>query len=147
PTITSVSSAVSSAVSMPVKDDGGPKKIIAVMPVEVSRSATISGSIASGLTDQLRVQLASRGIQVIDRGTQERALAEIVRDEQARSYSECTDENCQIPLGKALAATHILRASLSRFGKMCAMTAELIALRESVTVEANTARGDCSEEG
>lgn len=122
------------------------KKIIAVMPVEVSKSASDAMSIAEPLTDQLRVSLASRGLRVIDRGTQERALAEIIEDEKARSYDDCTDESCQIPLGKALAATHILRTSLSRFGRMCAMTAELIALRESVTVRANTARGECSEE-
>jgi TolB-like protein len=134
---------VDKAVAPPVIE----RKVIAVMPVEVAKSATIAESLADGLTDQLRVSLASRGLRVIDRGEQERALAEIIEDEKTRSYDECTDESCQIPLGKALAASHILRTSLSRFGKMCAMTAELIALRESVTVEANTARGSCSEEG
>lgn len=123
------------------------KKVIAVMPMEISKSADDAKSIGESLTDQLRVSLASRGLRVIDRGTQERAMAEIIEDEKKRSYDDCTDESCQIPLGKALAATHILRTSLSRFGRMCAMTAELIALRESVTVRANTARGDCSEEG
>jgi TolB-like protein len=121
-------------------------KIIAVMPVEVAGNTELAEGIAEALTDQMRVSLASRGMRVIDRGAQERALSEIIESEKVKSYSDCVDDSCQIPLGKALAASHILRTSLSRFGKMCAMTAELIALRESVTVSANTARSDCSEE-
>lgn len=139
--------AVVAASSAAAPREDGERKVIAVMPIEIARTASVARSIAEGLTDQLRVSLAGRGIRVIDRGQQERALKEIIEDAQARSYDACTDASCQIPLGKALAATHILRTSLSRFGKMCAMTAELIALRESVTVKANTSRGNCTEEG
>lgn len=134
-------------ISQPLVEPPRDHKIIAVMPVEIAGNMELEPGIGVALTDQMRVSLASRGLRVIDRGAQERALNEIIESEKVKSYAECVDQSCQIPLGKALAATHILRTSLSRFGKMCAMTAELIALRESVTVSASTARSDCSEEG
>ena len=103
-------------------------------------------SMLSALTDQIRVFLAARRVKVIDRGAQEAAMKQIVDEEKKKSYGTCVDDSCQIPLGKALAASHILRSSVARFGKACTTNGELIDLRREVTVAAASARSDCSAE-
>ncbi|MEL7367916.1 MAG: hypothetical protein AAFN74_03315, partial [Myxococcota bacterium] len=122
------------------------KWVVAVMTVEHNQQTELDPKILLGLTDQLRVYLGERGIRVVDRGTQEEAMKSVIGDEKKRSYSDCVDSSCQIPLGKALAATHILRSTIARFGKTCSSNAELIDLRAEVTVAAKSQRGECSPE-
>ena len=47
----------------------------------------------------------------------------------------------------ALAATHILRSKITRFGSKCVLNGELIDLRSEVAVAAASSRGDCVAEG
>lgn len=114
--------------------------VVAVMDLETTGAAQLAAQMQRGFTDQLRVFLGVRRIKVVDRGTQEQAMKEALAAEKLKSYSECVDESCQIPLGKALAASHILRSSLGRFGKTCTLNGELIDLRSEVTVAAATER-------
>lgn len=99
------------------------------------------------LSDQVRIDIARRGVRVVDRGQQERVLAEMVEEAKADSYKECYDTSCQVPLGKALAASHLLRSQIARFGKTCVLSGEMIDLAREVTVAAASVRADCSEEG
>jgi hypothetical protein len=117
--------------------------VLAVMDVVAPRP---DAAVAVSLTDQLRIYLAQRGLRVIDRGAQEAATRSLVQEEKQKSYAACVDESCQIPLGKALAASHIVRASLARFGSTCATNAELIDLRTEVTAAAASAKSDCTPE-
>lgn len=110
------------------------------------RSKALTRDIQSALTDQIRVFLAERGLRVIDRGSQEAALNAIVQDEKAKSYKTCVDESCQIPLGKALAASHIMKSTVAVFGKACTTNGELIDLRSEVTIAAGSARSGCEAE-
>jgi hypothetical protein len=100
-------------------------------------------NLIRNLSDQLRIFMAERGARVVDRGQQKRALAELKVD----SYKACFDESCQIPLGKALAASHILRTQVARFGGTCVLNGELLDLAKEITVTAASARADCSDEG
>ncbi len=124
-----------------------PTPIVAVMSISTSGEAKTDRMPLVGLTDQLRVQLGARGLRVVDRGQQEQALKQWVKRAQAESYRECVDVSCQIPLGKALAATHLMRSSVGRFGAQCTFNAELISLKEEVSVAAKTERSECSGEG
>jgi hypothetical protein len=119
--------------------------VVAVMDV-TSKSKDLSPDTVQALGDQLRVFLAQRGLRVVDRGAQQTALKSLVQEEKQKSYSACVDDSCQIPLGKALAASHILRSALVRFGNTCAANGELIDLRTEVTVAAASARSDCTPE-
>jgi hypothetical protein len=121
-------------------------QVIAVMPSQSSGKSRFEGESLDAFTDQLRVYIAQQGARVIDRGRQEAALKDVVDGEKSKSYAPCVDASCQIPLGKALAATHILRSTVAGFGNTCATSAELIDLRSEVTVSAGSAEGDCSEE-
>ncbi|MBI4815866.1 MAG: hypothetical protein HY791_06400 [Deltaproteobacteria bacterium] len=119
-------------------------RILAVM--EVSDAGGIETSLRKSITDQLRVTLAARGFRTVDRGAQEKALAEQIRELKKESYESCYDASCQIELGQALAATHIVRSQITRFGSACVLMAEMIDLRAEVTVGAASATGDCAPE-
>jgi hypothetical protein len=126
----------------------GPQKewVIAVMNAGATGKNTFDKGTLLALTDQIRVFLAERGARVVDRSQQEAALRDLVNEEKKRSYSSCVDSSCQVPLGKALAASHILKSNVAKFGKTCATNGELIDLKSEVTVQAGSAKTECSEE-
>lgn len=119
--------------------------VVAVMDLQTTGSAQLNAEMLRGFTDQLRVFLGARDLKVVDRSEQEQAMREAVQNEKQNSYSACVDEACQIPLGKALAASHILRSSLGRFGSKCTLNGELIDLRREVTVAAAYEHSGCDD--
>ncbi len=126
------------------------KWVIAVMDVEdvnADAKTGIDRGLVRNLGDQLRIFIAQNGVRTIDRSAQERALKDVISEAKSDSYKACYDDSCQIELGKALAATHILRSRITRFGSRCVLNAEMIDLRAEVTVKAASARGDCEAEG
>ncbi|MFO0723638.1 MAG: hypothetical protein U1E65_07660 [Myxococcota bacterium] len=122
-----------------------PHLVVAVMEARRMPGA-VADVVADALTDQMRVFLAERRVQVIDRGAQEAALHRLVAEEKARSYSPCVDSTCQIPLGKALSASHILRWGMAKFGATCTTNGELVDLTSETTIAAGSARSDCTDE-
>jgi hypothetical protein len=120
--------------------------VLAVMDAETSGKKAFEKDTLLALTDQIRVFLAERSLRVIDRSSQDAAMRSLVQEEKARSYKTCVDQSCQIPLGKALAASHLMRSTIARFGAQCATNGELIDLRSEVTVAAGSARSGCEEE-
>ena len=120
--------------------------VLAVMDAETSGKKNFERDTLLALTDQIRVFLAERALKVIDRSSQDAAMKSLVQEEKARSYKSCVDQSCQIPLGKALAASHLMRSTIARFGTQCATNGELIDLRSEVTVAAGSARSSCDEE-
>ena len=66
---------------------------------------------------------------------------------KAESYASCYDDSCQLELGKALAASHIVRSKITKFGARCVLNGELIDLQSEVTVKAASAQGACQAEG
>lgn len=121
--------------------------LVAVMNVVVATSAGLDAALATSVTDQVRVFIGQRGHRTIDRGAQEAAFRGQVQSLKRQSYDACFDESCQIELGKALAATHILRARIARFGRLCVLNGELIDLRSEVAERAASVRGACEAEG
>jgi hypothetical protein len=120
--------------------------VVAVMTVGTAGKTNFDKVTLLALTDQVRVFLAERGAKVVDRSQQEAALKGLVDEEKKKSYSACVDSSCQVPLGKALAASHILRSTVAKFGKACATNGELIDLKTEVAVAAGSARTNCAEE-
>ena len=80
----------------------------------------------------------------VDPAAQKRQQIELAKQD---TYKACYDETCQIDLGKALAASHILRVRIAKFGAKCVLNAELIDLRTEVTMRAGVGEADCSAEG
>ncbi|MCK6549578.1 hypothetical protein L6R52_27325 [Myxococcota bacterium] len=100
----------------------------------------IEPRILRDLTEHLRISLASGGVQTVER-------SQIVAQMKSDSYKACYDESCQIPLGKALAASVIVRSRITRFAaKRCAVTAEVVDLKKEVAIGAAKADSNCSVE-
>ncbi len=118
--------------------------VVAVMEIRDDHGDPI---LLQSLSDQVRINFARRGVRIIDRGQQEDMLRRILDEAKADSYSPCYDEQCQIPLGKALAASHLLRGQVTRFGRRCVLNGEVIDLASEVSVTAASVKVDCSDEG
>lgn len=139
------------ATVTPVENEARTTWIVAVMEISDvnadDKKKAVDTKLIRNLSDQLRVFVAQRGVRVIDRGQQERAIRDMLQEAKAESYKSCFDASCQIPLGKALAASHVLRSQVTQFGSACVLNGELIDLKSEVTIAAGSARSDCSEEG
>lgn len=125
--------------------------VIAVMNVEDINADVAERAIDRGLVrnlgDQIRVFVAQQGVRTVDRGAQDKALKDQISTLKSESYKSCYDDSCQIELGKALAASHILRTRITRFGSRCVLNGELIELRSEVTMAAASSQGNCEAEG
>ena len=123
--------------------------VVAVMDVgTVSRKKRgLSRDLMRNISDQLRIFVAQQGVRTIDRGQQDSTFRSQLGSLKADSYNACYDDACQIELGKALAASHILRTRITQFGRLCVLNGELIDLRSEVATAAASSRGDCGEEG
>ena len=128
-----------------------PDWVMAIMDVEDVnkgiKNKSIDTDLVRNIGDQLRIFVAERGLQTVDKSAQEAAFKDSINRVKNESYGACYDDSCQIELGKALAATHILRSKITRFGSKCVLNGELIDLRSEVAVAAASSRGDCVAEG
>lgn len=120
--------------------------VLAVMEMERLHGEAPSDDLLRALSEQLRMKLAEERWRVVDRTAQEARWNEIVKIEKHKSYRPCHEPSCQIPLGRAVAATHVLRTSLARFGQTCVLGAELYELEKEVSVAAGTSEGGCRDE-
>jgi hypothetical protein len=125
------------------------KWILAVMSVEDASGGAdgLAPTLISNVGDQIRIFVAERGVRTIDRGTQEATFKAAVTRMKSESYQSCYASSCQIELGRALAASHILRSRITRFGSRCVLNGELIDLASEVTVGAASSQGACEPEG
>lgn len=123
--------------------------VVAVMDVKTVTEGrgALDQNLMRNISDQLRIFVAQHGVRTVDRSAQDAAFRDQVSELKADSYKGCYDDNCQIELGKALAASHILRSRITQFGKLCVLNGELIDLRAEVATGAASARGNCEEEG
>lgn len=107
----------------------------------------IDRGLVKNLGDQLRVFIAQHGLRTIDRSAQDKALREQIKVMKSESYESCYADECQVELGKALAASPILRTRITRFGSRCVLNGELIDLKAEVTTAAASSQGACEAEG
>lgn len=128
-----------------------PDWIVAVMDVKDLNAGdedrAIGEDVIRNLGSQLRIFIAQRGAKTIDKSAQDQQIRMQVKEMKNDTYKSCYDDSCQIELGKALAASHILRSQITRFGSRCVLNAELFDLRSEVTIAASSSRGDCEPEG
>jgi hypothetical protein len=124
--------------------------VVAIMEVQdpgAGAKGALDERLLRSLSDQLRIFIARQGTKTIDSGAQDKLLRDQITAMKKESFKSCYDESCQIELGKALAASHIVRSHIARFGKSCVINAEVVDLRAEVSVRAASARGACEAEG
>lgn len=143
PLVTARSASVLTAVLLllPVSSrsraEGG---IVAVFDIE-DRGSGLAAGARSNIVDHIVVVLTQRGFQVIPRDQ----IRERLRREKIESYRECYDQNCQIELGRELAAQKSLAPVLTRIEDRCRLALVLYDLRKAVTENAASIDCACSE--
>ena len=116
--------------------------VVAVFDI-VDRSNRFSAAEVEQLTAYLSVQLASdRMFKVIPRAQVREALVQAQQD----SYKSCYDEQCQIEIGRALAAEKSVVSRIISIGTRCAVTVALFDLRSSTTEQAGSRKTTCDQD-
>lgn len=111
------------------------------------KDQAIDKALIESLGDQLRIVIAQQGVRTIDRITQDRVLSEQTSVMQDDKMHACNDDSCQLELGRALAASHVVRARVTRMGLECAFETELIDVRTEELAGSSSLKGDCSAQG
>jgi hypothetical protein len=118
------------------------KPIIVVFNIQAKR-IKLKPQILSTLSDYMSTRLAATGaFQVVPREEIRKRLLE----QKKSSYQECYDNECQIELGRELAAQKSLATQLMLIGKKCVLTSNLYDLKRAATEQGATADGGCTEE-
>lgn len=113
---------------------------VAVMSIENRVSGELPERLLDDLSEALRIEVARSGRYiVIDKSRQSEVLRRMVKESKKESYAECYDTSCQIPLGRALSADTILRASLTRLGATYLLNLEMIDLATEALVPGTAA--------
>jgi antitoxin component YwqK of YwqJK toxin-antitoxin module len=117
--------------------------VLAIFDIEVSGLQLKAGT-TKGLNEYLFTKVAaSPRFNVVPR-SQIRAQINV---EKAASYKECYDEQCQIEIGKELAAQKSLSTKILKLGDDCTVTMALYDLRTAATEAASDATGPCKVGG
>ena len=116
--------------------------IVAVFLME-SQGSKLNADTTAGLTDYLATRLGENGrLQIIPRDE----LYKRLRVQKVKSHSQACDNNCQIEVGRELAAQYSVSSTVSKVGKnICLITANVFDLRKAATVRAASFRGSCDE--
>jgi hypothetical protein len=93
-------------------------------------------------TDYLSAQLAESGAFRVIPGT---ALRARLREEKRESYKECYDRECQIEIGRELAAKKSVSTAVMTVGTLCLVTAVLYDLRRAASEAGASADGACDD--
>ncbi len=93
---------------------------VAVLPPSASGDA--SASVSQGLTSVIVTELSrSPSLEVSDRRDVEKALKE-----QAFGLSGCTDQHCQIEIGKILQSKWVVTGDLNKIGTLYILTLKIL---------------------
>ena len=122
---------------------GDEKPIVAVFPIE-AKQVKIRRKTLEILNVFLPARMAASGaFQIVP----PRDLHDRLRKQKKASYKLCYDHNCQIELGRELAAQKTLATQIMKIGKKCVVTTTLYDLKKAATERGATYEGKCTEEG
>ncbi len=120
------------------------KPKLAIMEFE-DASQTLDKKMLVDAAEYLRGEFVSANrFIVVAKERQDRMLYVRLKQE---SRKKCYDENCQIPLGQALSADHILKTTINYFGGIYTITTELIDLAKEATIKGARFKFDGTEQG
>ncbi|HSA21124.1 MAG TPA: hypothetical protein P5076_06740, partial [Myxococcota bacterium] len=120
----------------------GRAAIIAVFTLE-DRGAGLGTDVQERLSEYLASAIAASGhYQVIPRAQ----LKERLGLQKTETYKACYDQNCQIELGKELAAEKTLSTQVIKLGANCMVTAVIFDLRTAASEGGASQEGGCGED-
>jgi hypothetical protein len=118
------------------------RPILAVFDLE-AKGVALDAETLERLSDYLTVVLVeSSAFKVVPR----EQLTERLRAQKKTSYRSCYDQQCQIEIGRELAASKSLATRVVRLGTSCTVVSSLYDLKTATAETAARARGPCDEE-
>lgn len=118
------------------------KPIVAVFAIQ-DRTGQLSPTTCELLTEYLAVKLAEGGLfQIVPSRTLKDRLTELKKE----SYKECYDEQCQIEIGKELAASKSLSTSIVPMGSECGVMGTLYDLKRAASEASASQRTPCAQD-
>ena len=113
--------------------------VVAVFLME-SRGSGLKADEVVNLTDYMATRMGEGGeLQIIPRDEIKKRLVQV----KASSHKECYDTNCQIQLGRELAAQYSVSSSIGRVGRRCLITIQIFDLKSSTMVKGLTGNVPC----
>ncbi len=132
---------VSFLVTIPLVTEAADRPIVAVFKIE-DKSRAFSSKVLDSATEYLAAELGKAGMfQIVPPGDIKRALTQ----KKKESLKECYEQQCQIELGRELAAGKTLSVTISKIGSTCAFSASLYDLKKMATDTTATAESPCKE--
>lgn len=116
--------------------------IVAVLDIE-DRGSGLSADVLDRLSDYLAVLMAEAGYAVVPREQVRNRLVQMKKE----SYKTCYDQQCQIDLGRELAAQKVLAPKVLQIGGECRLLATFLDLKLAASERAATVKADCHERG
>lgn len=118
--------------------------IVAVFPIEDARTTgRLSAKELGELTEYLATKLGEGGaFRIVPSQELRRVLAE----KKKESYSTCYSTECQIDVGKELAANKVLVTKILSVTTRCSVLSQLYDLRSSATDRTGSFDGGCNKE-
>ncbi len=119
----------------------GQQPIVAVFDIE-AKGIALAPQALDRLSDFLNNRITATGqFKVVPRSM----LRERIAAEKTESYRDCYDTQCQIELGRELAASKWLSAQILKLGNRCTVALDLFELREATSERSAAATGACDE--
>lgn len=117
-------------------------QIVAVFEVE-DQSGRFDAKACAQLTDYFGAQLAQGStFRVVPRSQ----LRSRLQAKKKESYKKCVAEQCQIEIGRELAAQKSLATKIVPIGTKCAVMATLFDLKTAASERAATAKAACNQD-
>lgn len=117
-------------------------QIVAVFEVE-DQSGRFDAKACAQLTDYFGAQLAQGStFRVVPRSQ----LRQRLQAKKKESYKKCVAEQCQIEIGRELAAQKSLATKIVPIGTKCAVMATLFDLKTAASERAATAKAACNQD-
>jgi hypothetical protein len=118
------------------------RPIVAVFAIQ-DKTGQLSAITCQLLTEYLSVKIAEGGVfQVIPSRTLKDRLTQLKKE----SLKDCYDEQCQIDLGKELAASKSLSTSIVRMGSRCGVLGTLYDLKRAASEASASQRSECTQD-
>ncbi len=116
--------------------------VVAVFGIE-DRTGALAEADRGQLTDYLTAKIAEGGtFQVIPSAQLKRRLVE----QKKESYQQCYDQQCQIEIGRELAANKSLTTQAMKVGDQCMLVSSLYDLRRAATEASASTKSACTTE-
>lgn len=116
------------------------KPVVAVFEIQ-DRTGKLKLAERKQLTDYLTSKIAEGGVFLVVPGSQ---IKKEIAKQKKKSYKNCFDQQCQIEIGRELAAGKSLSTQLVKLGSKCVVISTLYDLRRATTESSASQQSGCT---